>query len=119
MNFTNELKAVVDGVEGAQAAALMGFDGIVVADAKPAGGQASYQEIGVELSRLLKEAAKVSLGNDAGGLEELVVSTEKNRFVLRVLNDEYFMLLMLGSGSNLGQGRFFLRRVAPAIRKEL
>jgi predicted regulator of Ras-like GTPase activity (Roadblock/LC7/MglB family) len=119
MNFETELKTILQQVEGAEAAALMGFDGIVVAETKKEGTEIPYQELGVEFSRILKETSKVSLGNELGGLEEMVISTGKNRFVFRVLNSEYFILLTLSPHANLGKGRFCLRRSAPAIHQEL
>ena len=119
MSFEAELQSVVDRVDGAQAAALMGFDGIPVAEAKAEGVRVPYQEIGVEFSRVLKEASKATLGTEVGGLHEMVLSTDKNQFLLRVLNDEYFLFLMLSPKANAGQGRYFLRRAAPGICQEL
>lgn len=119
MNFETELRSVITRVNGAQAAALMGFDGISVAEAKTEGIQIPYQEIGVEFSRILKEASKASLGSNVGGLNEMVFSTDQNQFILKVLNDEYFLFLMLSLQAYVGQGRYYLRRVAPEIFREL
>lgn len=119
MNFEAELESILKQVEGSQAAVLMAFDGIVVAEAKKDGIRISYQEAGVEFSRVLKEVSKVSQGNDLGGLREMVVATEKSRFVLHVLNEEYFVLLLLSPEASLGKGRYYVRRAAPGIHREL
>ncbi len=119
MSFESELRAILEKVDGAQAAAIMGFDGIVVADLKSPSFTASYQEIGVEFTRLLKEASKIGQGNDLGGLEEISVTTERFRYVLHVLNPEYFVLLVLSPGASLGKGRYYIKRAAPGIHKEL
>ena len=119
MSFETELRSVLTNVEGTQAVALMGFDGIVVAETKMEKAQVPYQEVGVELSRVLKEASKVSVGNGVGDLQEMIIDSQKNRFVLRVLTPEYFVLLMLSRDANVGKGRYHLRRISPALKKEL
>lgn len=119
MSFDTELQFVLSQVEGSQAVALMGFDGIIVAETRSDQAKVPYQEMGVELSRVLKEAAKVSVGNDVGDLSEMVLDSKKSQCILHVLNADYFVLMVLGPEANVGKGRYFLRRAIPALVKEL
>jgi predicted regulator of Ras-like GTPase activity (Roadblock/LC7/MglB family) len=119
MSFDTELRSVLTSVKGAEAVALMGFDGIIVAESRSEGAQVPYQEVGVEFSRVIKEASKVSVGNGIGDLAEMTIDSGQHRFVFRVLNQEYFVLLMLSPDANVGKGRYYLRRALPALQKEL
>jgi len=119
LNFKKELDNIVSKSDGALAAVLMGFDGIVVAEARGKGVSESLNEISIEYSRIIKEAIKVSQGNDLGELNELVVNTSHHRFVFRVVNADYFVGLLLKSGAITGRGRFQLRKAASVIHRGL
>jgi predicted regulator of Ras-like GTPase activity (Roadblock/LC7/MglB family) len=119
MNFESELEGIRSRVPGAEAVALMGFDGIVVAESRDEGVHAPFQELGVEFSRLLKDASKVTVGNGVGDLGEMTVDAADRRFLMRVLTPEYFILLMLARDSCLGRGRYQLRRSASLMAREL
>jgi len=56
---------------------------------------------------------------NVGQLTELQLTTDKYLTILRALNPEYFIALILTPDGNLGKGRFILRVNAPALLKEL
>ncbi len=115
MSFEDQLKAILQNVEGAQAAILMGFDGIPVAEVKTENSSFPLSDVMVEYSRLLADAIKISEGNHVGGISELVFSTDEYKVILRVLNAGYFVGLVLLAGGNLGKGRYLLRRNSPEL----
>ncbi len=119
MNFDEQLRQILTTTDGAQAALLMGMDGISVAEVKGEGCLLSLQEIAVEYSRILSEIIKVAQGNNLGGLTELVIALDKYRLLFRFVNPNYFILLLLSSEGNLGRGRYLLRRSLPDLQIDL
>lgn len=115
MNFKEELDSILKQTNGAVAAVLMGFDGIVVAESNKGSAPSSLQDVSVEYSRILKEAIKINQGNDLGELQELTVMSKSHRFVFRIINAEYFVGLILKGDASLGKGRYVLRRAASSI----
>jgi len=116
MSFETELKVMVTQIKGCEAAVLMGLDGIAVSEVK---GEDSMQEAATEYSRLLAEGIKIAQGNSFGPMDELMVTTDKHRFLFRLVSSEYFLGLMLSPQAYLGKGRFYLRRAVPNIQKDL
>jgi predicted regulator of Ras-like GTPase activity (Roadblock/LC7/MglB family) len=53
-----------------------------------------------------------------GRLRELVVSTERFHFLLRLVARDYFLVLVLERGGNLGRGRFELRKAELDMARE-
>jgi len=122
MSFETHLKAVVSGVEGAIACSLMGFDGIAVetypaqADlASPVDVQGAWIEYSSILSQLKNTAEILRTGN----VVEVHVGTEKLFTLIRLVNNEYFVVLGMLPEGNVGKGRYLLRLVAPQLKSEL
>lgn len=119
MNFETGLRSVIDDVDGALAAVLMGFDGIAVAEVKKEEPPFALSDLAVEYSQLLSEAIRVSQGQNVGGLTEAVLSTDRFRVILRILNPSYFIALILAADGNLGRGRYVLRRDLARFKADL
>ncbi len=115
--FTEFLKDLVDSVDGAVGAVIMGMDGIAVDEY---GGRADtdLQLIGTELSSLVKDMKRASTSMDSGSVGEALFVTEKRILIVRTINEEYFTVLVLNGKGNLGKGRFKLRIMVPKIAKE-
>jgi predicted regulator of Ras-like GTPase activity (Roadblock/LC7/MglB family) len=120
MSFRPHLQHVCDHVEGAVACALMAIDGIEVethlADADAA---VDLRSLLVEYSGLFRTAAEAAQANQAGGLDELSVTTEKLTAVARVVTPEYFLVVALRPDGNHGKARYLLRVTAPKVKAEL
>ena len=105
-------------VQGARAAVLMGFDGILV-DMFGTDENIDIESMGMEFSVLLKEVRKAAELLEAGSADEMSIRTEKLVAVLRIINEEYFIAIALGPDGNLGKARYVLRVTAPTLREEL
>jgi predicted regulator of Ras-like GTPase activity (Roadblock/LC7/MglB family) len=116
--FGTKLEETVKGVAGGKAAILMGFDGIPV-DQFTGDTEQDIETLGMEFSVLLKEVRKAAEQLDAGVAEELTVRAEKLTTVLRVVNDEYFVALVLAPDGNLGKARYLLRMITPQFARDL
>ena len=117
MSFSDILKEVVGGTEGALGALIVGLDGIPVEEYSVS-GEMDLQSMTVEYSALLKEIEKGSQAAQMGTTREVSVLAEKAMIILRRLNEEYFFVLILKPEGNFGKGRFLLRMSVPKLLKE-
>lgn len=118
MPFSDVLKEVVHGTEGALGALIVGLDGIPVEEYCLNNNEMDLQSMTVEYSSLLKEIEKGSQAAHLGSTKEVSVITEKAMVMLRRLNDEYFFVLIIQPDGNFGKGRFLLRMSVPKLLKE-
>ena len=119
MSFETILRGIVTQCPGCIGAALMGSDGIPIAEV---GGVREADEVsllGVEFGRVLDEARKVAATVNGGELEEFVVAMGRAQVVLRVIDRETFLVLALEPSGNLGKARYLLRRHALDVREQL
>jgi len=117
MPFSDVLKEVVHGTEGALGALIVGLDGIPVEE-YTVNNDVDLQSMTVEYSALLKEIEKGSQAVHLGTTQEVTVIAEKAMIMLRRLNEEYFFVLIIKPDGNFGKGRFLLRMSAPRLLKE-
>lgn len=115
--FKDQLMELVNAVEGALGAVIMGMDGISVDEfCKPP--EADLQVIGIEFSSIVKEMTKASHSMEAGSIGEIMMVTDQKTVIVRKINEEYFVALVLNGTGNLGKGRFKLRMMIPHMSKE-
>jgi predicted regulator of Ras-like GTPase activity (Roadblock/LC7/MglB family) len=119
MGFREHLQEVCQKVEGAVACSLMGVDGIEVDTHMNDGGEVDLRTLLVEYSGLLRSARDAAEANQAGGVAEFSVSTDKLVAVARVVSPEYFMVAALTPDGNFGKARYYLRITAPKLLAEL
>jgi predicted regulator of Ras-like GTPase activity (Roadblock/LC7/MglB family) len=117
MSFSDILKQVVNGTEGALGALVVGLDGISVEEFSVS-SEIDLQSMTVEYSSLLKEIEKGSQTADMGSTKEVTVIADKAMIMLRRLNNEYFFVLVMKPEGNFGKGRFLLRMSVPKLLKE-
>ena len=119
MGFREHLQEVCRNVEGAVACSLMGGDGIEVDTHLNDGGEVDLRTLIVEYSAILRSARDAAEANQAGGVAEISISTDKLIAVARVISPEYFMVVALTPDGNFGKARYYLRVTAPKLLAEL
>ncbi len=119
MAFREHLQAICNSCEGALACSLMGVDGIEVDTHIESSGDVDVKSLLVEYSGLFRAAREAAEVHSAGGIVELFVETEKVLTVARLISPEYYMVVALAPGGNLGKARYLLRVTAPRLRSEL
>ena len=119
MAFREHLQAICNGCEGALACSLMGVDGIEVDTHVEGGGDVDVKSLLVEYSGLFRNAREAAEAHAAGEITELFIETQKVLTVARLISPEYYMVVALSPGGNLGKARYLLRVTAPRLRSEL
>ena len=119
--FTEILRTALDRVDGAVACVLMGFDGIAVDVAVRRGEElpAAPQDLATEYHAHLQSLRKTTEETGQGALEETAFRTERLQGVAHLVDENYFLLLLLKPGAMLGKGRYLLKVLAPKVRAEL
>ncbi len=123
MGFREHLESMMQGVEGAVAASVMGFDGIAIDTLESTSGETAgdldIQTMLIEYSNILNQLRRAAEVLQSGSVTELSVNTEKLVTIARLLSDEYFAVLAIAPGANYGKARYVLRMAAPRIAAEL
>ena len=128
MSFASILQEIVDECGGGLAAALMGADGIPI-DQVEASGEVSdslsdslsdeVEVLGVEFGRILDELRKAADSVAGGALEEVSIRLANFWVLMRMVDEETYLVLVIGPDGNAGKARFLMRRQLMALREEL
>jgi predicted regulator of Ras-like GTPase activity (Roadblock/LC7/MglB family) len=117
--FKQTLKEVVEKTEGCLGALIMGTDGIAVEQMwQPQGADANLDVAVAEFTTLLRNAQRTCDDMGLKRLTELSIMCESAYFVMRCINQEYFLVLVLESEGNFGRGRYELRRAELILERE-
>jgi len=125
MSFDAILQQIVEHCGGGIAAALMGSDGIPIAEVSargPAAREMLSDEIataGAEFGRILAEIAKASDALGGGNPQETTVVLARFTLMFRHVDDDTFLVLAMAPDGNLGKARYLIRRQLAALRQEL
>ena len=111
------LKDTVDKVDGAVSAMIIASDGISV--------QEYTQEKLVDLTGLSAEASAmirdIGLAADNLGLgeaREFSIISDRCGIIMRKINSDYYLALVIKPEGNYGKGRFILKTAVPRLEGE-
>ena len=94
--FKDVLETVIEHTEGSLGALIMGIDGIAVERSlKQAGQEANLDVAAAEFTSLVRNAQKAGKDTGLGNLRELVVSLDDAVLLIRLLGQEYFVVLAI------------------------
>lgn len=117
--FQEHIKSVVDGVQGGVGGLVMGLDGIPVDTYVKDGQRFDVNTIGMEFSFILTQVRKAGDILEIGGVNEFAVRSEGMTLIIRMLSDEYFLAVVIGTKANFGKTRFLMRMAESKLRAEL
>ncbi len=118
MDFKKTLMALLERVEGTQAAFFCGTDGIGV-DNVTLNPDVEATVTEVELATALKVINDVSQNLALGRVRELLFETEKITILMEKVKDDYFLCLLLKPAGNVGRGRIELKKLSAKLSKEI
>lgn len=119
MSFINALTQIASRIEGCEAAIILGIDGIPIERfVRNIDPTVDIDIIATEFTTLLRRSMHIATDTDLGELREMVLVTEKMVFLLRPITSDYFLLLAVDPGGNVGRARFELRKTQLALEVE-
>jgi predicted regulator of Ras-like GTPase activity (Roadblock/LC7/MglB family) len=117
--FKEALETILERTEGSLGALIMGLDGIAVERLlKDAGQEANLDVAAAEFTSLVRSAQKAGKDTGLGSLRELMISLDEAVVIMRLLGNDYFVVLAISPDGNLGRARFELRKAELQLKKE-
>jgi predicted regulator of Ras-like GTPase activity (Roadblock/LC7/MglB family) len=117
--FAETLKKVVDNVDGALAAVIMGLDGIPVETYVRQSERVDVTTVAMEFSFILSQVRKAGDSLAVGSLEELTVKAQRLLLVCRMISPQYFIAIAMAPEGNFGKARFLARLAQPTLVAQL
>ncbi len=117
MNFSEILKETVDRVEGAVAAMIIASDGIPVQE-YVSEKLIDLTGLGAEASAMIRDVSLAAENLGLGEAREFSIISDLCGIIMRKINDEYYMALVIRPDGNYGKGRFVLKTAIPKIESE-
>lgn len=120
MIFREVLQKALDNTEESLGILIMGTDGIAVQKVwQPEGTEFDLDIAVAEYTSLIRSAKRTNGEMELGKLQEVTLTSESGIFILRFVNDDYFIAMITSPEGNFGRGRYELRRAALLLEKEL
>lgn len=118
-DFRKPLEHLLEAVPGALLVSIMGTDGIPIDTVQAPEGKVDASGLVVEYGALIEQVRRSAQMFAAGGLEEVAVRAENLTCIMRPINQEFFLALVLQPGASIGKSRYLLRLQAPQFEPAL
>ncbi len=119
MSIREILKNIVDNVNGGLGAVVMGYDGISIDEHIKENANVDVPLLAIEYSAVLKEIKKTVSVLKIGKMEEVSINTESFLVIIRAINEDLFVVLVILKEGNYGKGRYLLKINSPELFKFL
>ena len=117
MNFIDVLKDAVDKVEGAVSAMIIASDGIAVEE-YVSENIIDLTGLGAEASAMIRDVGLAAENLGLGEAREFSIMSDKCGIIMRKINEDYYIALIVKPEGNYGKGRFVLKTTVPKIEGE-
>jgi predicted regulator of Ras-like GTPase activity (Roadblock/LC7/MglB family) len=117
--FIDQLKKVVDNVDGGIAAIVMGLDGIAVETYLKHDARIDLNTVAMEFSFIISQVRKAGDSLQIGALEELSIKAQRLTLVCRMLSPQYFVAIAMAPEGNFGKCRYLVRLATPQLAAQL
>lgn len=118
-SFRSTLERIRRAVPGALSASIMGADGIPIDAVHVDGLEVDPNGLVIEYGALLDQVRRSAQMFAAGDLQEVAIRAERLTCVMRPINREFFLALVIGPTASVGRSRYLLRIQAPQLEPEL
>ncbi len=117
MSLKEILRGIVENVNGGVGAVVMGYDGIPIEEHIGNGTEVDIPLLAVEYATVLKEIKRTVEVLKIGKMEEISINTDSLRALIRVIDEDLFVVLVVCGEGNFGKGRYLLKSKAPQLRE--
>jgi predicted regulator of Ras-like GTPase activity (Roadblock/LC7/MglB family) len=108
---------MVNRVDGAVSAMIIGTDGIPV-DEYALEKIIDLNALGAETSQMMKDIKFAAENLGLGEAKEFSVVSDLCGIIMRKINDDYFLAMVIKPEGNYGKGRYVLRSTISQIESE-
>lgn len=119
MPYKESLKSLTENVGGGLAAIIMGYDGIPIDEYLIDSSKFDLQLLSVEYANLLRDIRNTVDLLENGDMEEVLIATDRLKVLVRVINDQFFLVLVITADGNYGKGRYLLSRESLKLKDDL
>ncbi len=117
------LSSTMESIEGAQAAGLVGTDGIAVemveAEANDREDMEANEEMAIELAGLMGALNRSAGKLEGGKIKDFIINAAERTFIAAMVDKEYFMVVVLDAEGNQGRALFELKRAVGKMKREV
>jgi predicted regulator of Ras-like GTPase activity (Roadblock/LC7/MglB family) len=117
MNFIEILEEIVGKVDGAVSAMIIAADGISVQE-YVSERLIDLTGLGAEASAMIRDVALAAENLGLGEAREFSIISDICGIIMRKINDDYYIALIIRPDGNFGKGRFVLKTIVPKIESE-
>jgi len=117
MDFSDILKEAVDKVDGAVAAMILASDGIPVQEYVTE-KLIDLTGLGAEASAMIRDVGYAAENLGLGQAREFSIVSDTCGIIMRKINEEYYLSLVIKPEGNYGKGRYVLKTMIPKIEHE-
>lgn len=98
----------------------MGTDGLAVQKVWKNEAEQRVSDIAIaEFTSLLRNVKRINNDSNFGKLREMTISSEERIFILRLVNKDYFLAMVLDTNANFGRGRYEMQCAELLLSKDL
>src|SRR5512135_1850391 len=117
MSFSEVLKETVEKVDGAVSAMIIASDGIPVQEYSPE-RLIDLTGLGAEASAMIRDIGLAAENLGLGEAREFSIVSDTCGIIMRRINNDYYLALVIKPEGNYGKGRFILKTAVPKIEGE-
>ncbi len=117
MSFSEVLKESVNRVDGAVSAMIIGIDGMPVEE-HTVQKLINLEDLSAESSQMMRDIANAAENLGLGEAQEFSIVSDLCGIIMRKINPDYYLALVIKPDGNYGKGRFILRSMIPRLKEE-
>ncbi len=115
--FAVTLKDIADRLDDLECIMLVGTDGLPI-EKVVRRESLNIELLIAEFTTILRNTAHTAIEVEAGALDELILLTGQLIVLLKAITSEYFLMMILREGANIGRARFELKKAKYILEKE-
>src|SRR4030095_15894044 len=104
MSFIDTLTTIANRIEGCAAVVILGIDGIPIErHVHDSDTSIDIETVAAAVTPTAPRSMRTASDTDLGDMREMIFATDAMSFLLRPITAEYFLLLALNRGGNVGR----------------
>lgn len=117
MSFSAFLKDIVDKVDGALSASIIASDGIPVEE-YAVEKFINLEDLSAEASAMIRDINLAARNLKLGEAREFSIISERCGIIMRQINPDYYLAMVIRPDGNYGKARFLLKTTVTKIEPE-